>query len=238
MQRESTSGQNASAGQERQQGGQERQQQAEQSYAGQQGGSNQQQGTQTRGSQGEMATRGGSQGQGVQVGQRGGMSSPQQQSSGRGVQRYSRDPLSLVQQLSEEMDQLFDAFFYGRPMMPARSRRSELQTLWAPELEVREEGNQLRICVDLPGVSKDNVKVDIEDGALTIQGERTEERQEGGAQQGFHRSERRYGSFYRSIALPEGTDSSQAKASMKDGVLEIVLPIEQRKQAQRLEIQG
>src|SRR5688572_20342248 len=72
MQRESTSGQNASTGQERQQGGQERQQQAEQSYAGQQGGSNQQQGTQTRGSQGEMATRGGSQGQGVQVGQRGG----------------------------------------------------------------------------------------------------------------------------------------------------------------------
>lgn len=233
MQRESTSTQNTGMGSAAQ-GGQERQQPAGQAYGGQQGGSaGQQHGQQSqqRNVQGEMAGRGGSQGQGVQVGQRGG--SPQR----AGLQRYNRDPLSVVQQLSEEMDQLFDTFLYGRPLTAQRARRSDLQTLWAPEMEVREEGNQLRICVDLPGVPKDKVKVDIEDGALTIQGERSEERQEGGEQQGFRRSERRYGSFFRSIALPEATDTSQAKATMKDGVLEIILPIEQRRQAQRLEIQ-
>jgi HSP20 family protein len=73
-----------------------------------------------------------------------------------------------------------------------------------------------------------------------IQGERREERTEGGGeQQGFRRSERRYGSFYRAIPLPDYVDAEKAEARMKDGVLNITLPItEARRQARRLEIQG
>jgi HSP20 family protein len=143
----------------------------------------------------------------------------------------------VVQQLSNEMDDLFDAFFYGRQPM-RRARPSELRSLWTPEVEVREEPNQLRISVDLPGISKDAVKVDIHEGVLSIQGERREERNEGDEKQGFRRSERRYGSFYRSIVLPEGADAEHAQANMKEGVLEIAIPLAQRAKGKRLEIQG
>ncbi len=131
-----------------------------------------------------------------------------------GLARYSRDPFGMMQRLSDEMDELFESFFYGRPL--ARSRgQSRLQNLWAPEVELRQEGSQLRVAVDLPGVSKDNVKVDVHEGMLTIEGERREEHTEGGEQEGFRRSERRYGSFYRSIPLPEGAEAEKAEARMK-----------------------
>jgi len=218
--------------------GQGGQQQSEQPQAFQQGSSSFQS-REVQGRQGgassEVSRRGSGQGQHVPMGNIGG--GTMRQHGWTGPQRYNRDPFSVVQQLSEEMDQLFDAFFYGSPG-GARGRRSNLQTLWAPEIEVRERGNELRICVDLPGVAKENVKVDIEDGALIIQGERSEAQDEGGEGQGFRRSERRYGSFYRSIALPEGADLERAQANMKDGVLEIVLPMPQPRQAQRLEIKG
>lgn len=153
----------------------------------------------------------------------------------QGIARYGRDPFSAMQRLSEEMDELFESFFYGRPGARG-ARQSQLQSLWAPEVEMTEEGSQLRVCVDLPGIPKDHVKVDIHEGVLTIQGERREERTEGGEQQGFRRSERRYGSFYRSIPLPEGVESEKAEAQMKDGVLQITLPMTPPKQAKRLEI--
>jgi len=153
-----------------------------------------------------------------------------------GLARYGRSPFELMQRLSDEMDELFDAFFYGRPVSGG-ARQSRLNDLWSPQIEVHEEGNQLRVAVDLPGVSKENVKIDVHEGMLTIQGERREERTEGGDQQGFRRSERRYGSFYRGIPLPEGADSEKAEARMRDGVLEITVPIA-AKQTRRLEIQG
>jgi HSP20 family protein len=153
----------------------------------------------------------------------------------QGLARYSRDPFSMMQRLSEEMDDLFESFFYGRPVSHG-GRHSHMPSLWAPEVEMSEEGNRLRVCVDLPGIPKDNVKVDIHEGVLTIQGERREERTEGGEQQGFRRSERRYGSFYRSIPLPEGAETEKAEAQMKDGVLQITLPMTPPKQAKRLEI--
>ena len=159
----------------------------------------------------------------------------QQQRRQGDLTRYSRSPFEMMQRLSDEMDELFDSFIYGRPL--ARSRgQSRLQHLWAPAVEVCEEGNQLRVSVDLPGVSKDNVKVDVRDGMLTVEGERREELSEGGEQQGFRRSERRYGSFYRGIPLPEGAEAEKAEARMKEGVLEITVPIT-AKHTRRLEIQ-
>jgi HSP20 family molecular chaperone IbpA len=169
----------------------------------------------------------------VKVGQGEGQSRASGEEGRRSLSRMSRDPFAMMQRMSEEMDQLFDSFFYGRPL---GRRQSQLQSLWAPEVEVCEEGNQLRVCVDLPGVAKENVKIDVTEGILTIQGERREERTEGGERQGFRRSERRYGSFYRSIPLPDGADAEQAQARMKEGVLEITIPTTPPKQAKRLEI--
>jgi HSP20 family protein len=172
----------------------------------------------------------------VQVGQ-GPQGGAVQERRRQGVARYGRDPFETMQRLSEEMDDLFDSFFYGRPLARA-PRQSRLQSLWTPEVEIREEGNQLRVSVDLPGVSKDNVKVDVHDGMLAIAGERREVQSEGDEKQGFRRSERRYGSFYRAIALPEGAEADQAQARMTEGVLEITVPVTPAKQARRLEIQG
>ena len=214
-----------------QQSGHDRQQQAYQRDQGQQGGAQAQQG----GGRTEAAQSGASQRQNVQVGQSAPGGAMQQRSRG-GLARY-QDPFSIVQQLTHEMDQLFDSFFYGRPAS-RHGRHSELRDLWAPEIEVREEENQLRVSVDLPGISKENVKVDIHDGMLTIQGERREERSEGDEKQGYRRSERRYGSFYRNISLPEGTDAEHAQAQMKEGVLEITLPLTQRARGRRLEIKS
>jgi HSP20 family protein len=169
----------------------------------------------------------------VQQGERGGL----QNRGSQGLQRYGRDPFSMMQQFADEMDQLFDSFFYGTPARRS-VRQSSAPTLWSPELELSQSGNELRICVDLPGVSKDNVKIDVQDGALAIQGERREERSEGGEQEGFRRTERRYGSFYRVIPLPEAADAEKAQAQMKDGVLEITVPLAPDKQPRRLEIKG
>ena len=184
---------------------------------------------------GEQGMQGSQRGQEMQIGQ-GEQGGAMQEQGRQRLARYSRDPFTMMQRLSEEMDQLFDSFLYGRA--PARTRQSQLQNLWAPDVEIEEEGNRLRVCVDLPGVAKDNVKIDISEGVLTIQGERREERKEGSEQQGYRRTERQYGSFYRSMLLPEGVDTEQAQARMKDGVLEVTLPMTAAKQAKRLEIQG
>jgi len=202
----------------------------------QEGARNQQSGSQvqTDNQQALQGTRPMSgQGSDVAVGQSGSVQTGRQ----GGLARYSRNPFDMMQQLSEEMDQLFDSFFYGRPV-PRQGRQHPVQQLWAPEVELSQEGNAIRVCVDLPGVSKDNVKIDIHDGLLSIQGERREERTEGAEQQGFRRSERRYGSFYRTIPLPEGAEAENAQASMKDGVLEIRVPLTPAKQPRRLQIQG
>ncbi len=212
------------------QSGQEKQQQAYQKDQGQQGG-----GPQPRGHS-DAGQTGSRQQHDVQVGQGSSGGAMQQRSQGGGLARYT-DPFSLVQQLSNEMDELFESFFYGRPAV-RRSRQSELRNLWAPEVEVTQDESQLRISVDLPGISKDDVKVDVQEGALTIHGERREERNEGDEKHGYRRSERRYGSFYRSIPLPEGADAENAQAQMKEGVLEIRLPLAQRSRGRRLEIKG
>ena len=170
----------------------------------------------------------------VQQGQRG---SVQNRGSQQGLARYGRDPFSMMQQFADEMDQLFDSFFYGTPARRS-SRQPSAPTLWAPEVELSQSGNELRVCVDLPGVPKENVKIDVQDGALVIQGERREGRTEGGEQEGFRRTERRYGSFYRVIPLPEGADAEQAQAQMKDGVLQITVPLAPEKQPRRLEIKS
>jgi HSP20 family protein len=83
-------------------------------------------------------------------------------------------------------------------------------------------GNELVVRADLPGPTKNDVKVDVSQDRITIQGERQREHDENCG--GVHRSERSYGSFRRVVALPEGAVPKQARAGFKDGVLEITMP--------------
>jgi HSP20 family protein len=176
------------------------------------------------------------QGSPQQGGQQGG-GAMQQHRTGA-LARHARHPFALMQELSEDMDRLFDSFLFGFPPRRTGATAAAGQTLWSPEVDISTQGNELCVTVDLPGVSKDSVKVDMNDGMLTIQGQRSEERSEGGEQQRFHRTERRYGSFYRSIALPEGASVDQAKAQMKDGVLRIIIPMTEQSKGRSLQIEG
>ena len=101
-------------------------------------------------------------------------------------------------------------------------QRSGLRGLWAPQVEVFERGNNLVVRADLPGLSRDDVDVEIDDEMLIIRGERHSDVED--EEEGYYRSERSYGSFYRAIPLPEGVEPNQCNASFKDGVLEVTLP--------------
>ena len=124
---------------------------------------------------------------------------------------------SLFQRWNDEMDRFFDDFGFGRTGMT----RGQQSGQWTPQVEVRQRGNELLIRADLPGMKKEDVNVEIRDDSVILQGERKDEHEE--EREGWYRSERSYGSFYRAIALPEGTIADSAKASFKNGVLEVTL---------------
>ena len=108
------------------------------------------------------------------------------------------------------------------------------RSAWVPAVDVVERDGQLVIRADVPGLNKDQILVEVQDGNLVISGERKEEHEE--RQSGVYRVERSYGSFYRVVPLPEGVNPEQAKASLANGVLEITMPAPQQPQPRRLEI--
>jgi HSP20 family protein len=150
-------------------------------------------------------------------------------------------PFAFMRRFSEEMDRLFEDFGFGRgfPAPPpdlGLGRFGEAGgSLWSPQVEVFERGGQLIVRADLPGMTKDDVNIEVADDALVIRGERREEREEN--EEGYYHTERSYGSFYRSIPLPAGVDAENANATFRDGVLEITLEAPQRQsRSRRLEI--
>jgi HSP20 family protein len=108
------------------------------------------------------------------------------------------------------------------PLLPRFELPFGGEAAWAPRVEVAERGGKLVVRAELPGVAKKDVQVELRDDALAIRGERHQEREE--RRKGFYRSERSYGTFYREIPLPAGTDAEQVAATFRDGVLEITLP--------------
>ena len=141
-------------------------------------------------------------------------------------------PFRSLQRMADEMDRMFDDFGLGRWTSPLW--RETGADAWAPDIDVFQKNNELHIRADLPGLKREDVTVDITDDALTIQGERRREREE--EREGFYRSERSYGGFCRVVPLPEGAIAEQAKATFRDGVLEITMPSPPASKGRRLEI--
>ena len=142
---------------------------------------------------------------------------------------FTLNPFSMMRRLSEEMDRAFSsslALNRGFGWSPEQSGG-----IWSPALEVTERDNNLVVCAELPGLKKEDVKVDITDEGIVIQGERRREHEEHHA--GYYRSERSYGMFHRLVPLPEGADAEKAKAQFKDGVLEVTVPLPERKSRRR-----
>lgn len=138
------------------------------------------------------------------------------------------NPFQMMRRFSKNMERLFEDFggfnfptFFKSDFVPFREFEN---AQWVPQIEVLQNNGQFMVRADLPGLTKDDVKVELTDEVLTIFGERKEEKEE--KREGFYRSERRYGNFYREIPLPEGAKTEKAAATFHNGVLEITMPAE------------
>jgi len=145
-------------------------------------------------------------------------------------------PFTFMRRFAEDMDRLFQDFGVGFgwhvPSAVARGRellRRETGLIpaeWSPRVDIQQREGQLHVHADLPGLTKDDIKVDVTDDTLTIRGERKQEKKE--QREGYSYSECSYGSFYRAIPLPEGAEASKTTAEFRNGVLEVTLPVPSR----------
>jgi HSP20 family protein len=147
---------------------------------------------------------------------------------------WGANPFRSLQRFADEMDRMFDDVGLGRRWRGSPGWQGTTSFAWAPQVDVFQKDNELTIRADLPGLKKDDVSVDLSDDAVTITGDRRRESEE--EREGYYRSERSYGSFYRVVPLPEGAITEQAKAHFRDGVLEITMPVPPTARARRLEI--
>jgi HSP20 family protein len=150
------------------------------------------------------------------------------QGEGYGLRRWDpafASPFEFMDRMSEEIDRWFDRA--TRAIGSSRSGSSShglfgshaREGLWFPRVEAFQKGDVFIVRADLPGLKKEDLEVDLTDDAVTIRGERRDEHQE--QREGYWRSEREYGQFHRTIPLPEGVIAESAKATFRDGVLEI-----------------
>jgi len=141
-------------------------------------------------------------------------------------------PFALMRRFQDEFDRWIGIPGVGRNWISS----SEGQLDWAPAIDVFQRGSELVVRADIPGISKDDIEVEVNDDSIVIRGERRYEKDE--EREGVYRSERSYGTFARVVPLPEGTITDSAKANFKDGVLEVVMqaPGREVKRGRRIEI--
>jgi HSP20 family protein len=132
---------------------------------------------------------------------------------------FDDDPFSLVRRMQREMNRVF-----SRAGLDLSSRGEDFaDTAWTPPVEIEYRDGNLVVSAELPGLGEKDVKVEINDDFLVMEGERQDEREE--EEGGVRRTERRYGEFYRAIALPEGADTEHARAEFQNGVLKVSIPV-------------
>ena len=127
-----------------------------------------------------------------------------------------------------DMNRLFDSFFGAANGSTGISRR------WVPAMDLVEAGDALVLRADLPGLSRDDVSIEVKDGLLTIAGERKDDHEE--KADGYYRAERTFGSFSRTLTLPKGIDAENIVADFADGVLEVRIPKPEERKPHRIEI--
>jgi HSP20 family protein len=141
------------------------------------------------------------------------------------------EPLRELGSLQSEMNRLFNSVFDTPPVGGNGALRR-----WVPAMDLAETEDHFVLRADLPGLGEDDVKVELEDGTLTISGERQAEHEDKG--EGFYRVERAFGSFSRSLSLPQGIDAEGVVASFDRGVLEVRIPKPEQRKPRRIEISG
>ncbi len=142
------------------------------------------------------------------------------------------DPFRDIATMQDRMNRAFGDFFER-----GSGRGEGLATgAWMPPVDIYETKDAVCVRVELPGVEKDAVSVEVKEGVLTLRGERKLDREV--KEEDYHRIERSYGIFHRSFSLPSSVDGEKVTAGMKDGVLEVNLPKKDRAKAKKIEIKA
>lgn len=136
------------------------------------------------------------------------------------------EPINLFGQFNRELNRLFTG--------PAAQGSVTQERSWTPAVDIREEDNRYILAADLPGVERKDVDVTLEDGVLTIRGERTVQTAE--KREGFHRRERVHGSFLRQFTLPDTVNAEQISATVKDGVLQVIIPKQDKPEPRKIAV--
>ena len=140
------------------------------------------------------------------------------------------DPFRELEEVSDRLNRMF-----ARPAARATNGKETMIVAdWTPSVDISETEGEYQIKAEIPDVKKEDVKVTVEDGVLTIQGERKHEKEEKGKK--FHRIERSYGSFVRTFSLPDVIEEDKVKAEFKDGVLNLHLPKSEKAKPKAIEV--
>lgn len=134
-----------------------------------------------------------------------------------------KNPVALLDNLKKEMDRWFGDFFKSGDIMKTENYFDDIGLARYPAVDIEERDNAYIVRAEMPGMKKDDINVEYHDGYLTIKGEKKCEHEE--KKKNFHRIERSYGSFRRSVAIPEEIADEDIKGEYKNGVLELKLPI-------------
>jgi HSP20 family protein len=142
----------------------------------------------------------------------------------------SMSPFELMRRFTDELDRAFGGLGIARGFGAGEIK------MWTPSVEVFQQDNNLVVRAELPGMDPGDVRVEMTDGGLVIEGERRREHEE--RLEGGYRSEIEYGRFYRLIPLPEGANVDQAQARLNNGVLEVMIPMaEERRQRRSIPVE-
>ena len=142
------------------------------------------------------------------------------------------DPFRELEEMSDRLNRMI-----ARPSVnPGGGQGKEVMTAadWTPTVDISETEAEYAIKAELPEVKKEDVKVTVEDGVLTIQGERKQEKEEKGKK--YHRIERSYGRFVRSFTLPDTVDEGKVRAEYADGVLNLHLPKSEKAKPKQIDV--
>jgi len=140
------------------------------------------------------------------------------------------EPLRELGSLQNEMNRLFNTVFDTPQPAGSALRR------WMPAMDLVESDESFVLRADLPGLSEEDIKIEFEDGTLTVSGERKAEHES--KSEGYYRVERAFGTFSRSLTLPQGTDPEAVTANVDRGVLEVRIPKPEQRKPRRIEIGG
>ncbi|ABC45077.1 Hsp20/alpha crystallin family protein [Salinibacter ruber] len=144
------------------------------------------------------------------------------------TQLTRRTPNRTVRDLQREVDSIFDRFF-------GRGGDDDTSTVWAPRTDLSETDDAFRIRLDVPGMTKDDIAINLQNNTLTVSGERSSERQKDGEE--YVRVERAFGTFHRTFTLPDAVDPDRVEATYDEGVLTINVPKTEKSTRRQIEIQ-